>query len=78
MVKQVKIFDKENKTICGGILLENGSVLCGCCGSIFESDDIDTSKYHDNDDKPIYVIETYKSWISLSDEIMMNNDLQLF
>lgn len=39
-MKQVKIFDIENQLIHGGILLENGDIICGCCGGLIPKDEI--------------------------------------
>lgn len=39
MSKQVKFVDEE-LNVLGGIELDDGSVICGCCGSIFEPDDM--------------------------------------
>ena len=40
----------------GGIQLENGDVICGCCGGIVPRDEVE-------------VIETYKDWMNLDEEI---------
>ena len=39
MIKQLIFKDLDNNTIHGGLLLENGDVICGCCGAIQEHDD---------------------------------------
>lgn len=31
--KQVKFFDSENQAIHGGILINDETLICGCCGS---------------------------------------------
>ena len=36
MAKQIKFKDLDDNTIHGGILLDNGDVVCGCCGGLFE------------------------------------------
>lgn len=41
-MKQVKFIDLENNEIHGGILLDNGDVVCGCCGGLIEGDEIGT------------------------------------
>lgn len=55
MSKQVKFVDKE-LNVLGGIELNDGSVICGCCGSIFEPDDI-------------VIITRYDTWVNLTEEI---------
>ena len=55
MSKQVKFVD-EKLNILGGIELDDGRVLCGCCGSIFEPEDI-------------HIITRYDTWINLTEEI---------
>lgn len=39
MAKQVKIKELEGGVEVGGIMLDNGDVICGCCGSIFPIDE---------------------------------------
>ena len=36
MAKQIKFKDLENNVIHGGILLDDGNVICGCCGGLLE------------------------------------------
>lgn len=38
-MKQIKFKDLENDTIHGGIMLDNGDAICGCCGGLFEADE---------------------------------------
>lgn len=38
-MKQIKFEDLENNSIHGGIMLDNGDVICGCCGGLFEADE---------------------------------------
>lgn len=61
MVRQIKFRDinGDGFGILGGIQLDNGDIICGCCGGIFEADDPD-----------IEIIEVFDSWVSISDEIM--------
>lgn len=60
---QVKIYDRENKLEHGGIVLEDGSILCGCCGGIIASDEI--SIKHCKEDSLRYLneetLEIYKA-----------------
>lgn len=55
MSKQVKFVDEE-LNVLGGIELDDGRVLCGCCGSIFEPDKIS-------------IITRYDTWVNLTEEI---------
>lgn len=56
LIKQVKFKAKDEDEILGGILIDNEYVICGCCGSVFEKDDVE-------------IIQTLK-WIPISDEII--------
>lgn len=40
-MKQVLIYDKENSVRHGGILLDNGDVVCACCGGLIPQDKIE-------------------------------------
>lgn len=40
-MKQVLIYDKENRVRHGGILLDNGDVVCACCGGLIPQDEIE-------------------------------------
>lgn len=60
MLRQVKIKDLENDMITGGIMLDNGDVICGCCGSLFPADEIDET----------YEIFVYEYWEDISDTIL--------
>ena len=46
-IVQVLFRDEENN-LCAGIRLDDGRVLCGCCGGIFEPEEITIVKvFHD-------------------------------
>ena len=62
-MKQIKFYDKVNEEIHGGILLDDGDVICGCCGGLIESDDFK---------EDCEVLEEYCTWISLDEEIIGN------
>ena len=53
--KQVKFKDFEGN-ILGGIMIDNKFVICGCCGGVFEMEEIE-------------ILEVYKVWLNISDEI---------
>ena len=61
MIKQIRFLDKENNVIHGGIRLDNGDVICGCCGGLIESDEFDD----DNE-----LLDEYDTWVSLDEEII--------
>jgi hypothetical protein len=50
--KQILFKDIENDVTHIGILTNTGDVICGCCGSIISSDDLDE----------IRIIEIYDGW----------------
>ena len=50
----------DNDTYFGGILIEDGEesfIICGCCGIVFEIDEIEE-------------IQKYEHWVNISDEII--------
>jgi hypothetical protein len=42
-MKQIEFVDKENNCTHGGILTDDGDVICGCCGGLFEADEKGTT-----------------------------------
>ena len=57
-MQMVKFKDLENNTILGGILTDEGNIICGCCGSLIEKDDFQ------------FEIVENLSWIDISNEIL--------
>lgn len=57
-MQMVKFKDLESNTILGGILTDEGNIICGCCGSLIEKDDVNFE-----------IIENL-SWIDISNEIL--------
>ena len=55
-MKQIKFYEVGEDIEIGGILLDDGNIVCGCCGSLFEPEDVE-------------IIKEYESWIVLSEEI---------
>lgn len=53
--KQVKFKDPEGD-ILGGIMVDNKYIICGCCGGVFEVEEVE-------------ILEVYKTWLNISDEI---------
>ena len=61
MAKQIMFVDTEDNNNChGGILLDNGDVICACCGGLFEASDMGTTWC---------IIQEFDQWINIDDEI---------
>lgn len=81
---QVRIYDRENKIEHGGIITDNGDIICGCCGGLIEKDEVSImhcQEEHANNVKHFYenneeencshdIIEVFEYWIDLSDAII--------
>lgn len=63
MIKQIKFIDNENDAIHGGIRLDNGDVICGCCGGLIEADEFT---------EDCEVLEEFDTWVNLDEEIIGN------
>ena len=49
-IVQVLFRDEENN-LCAGIRLDDGRILCGCCGGILEPEEVTIMKvFHDWED----------------------------
>jgi hypothetical protein len=59
-MKQIKFLDVKNAVYHGGILLDDGSVICGCCGGLLEADE---------KDETWKIEKIYKNWVNLDKEI---------
>lgn len=58
LVKQVKFrIIGDSDEIFGGIMVDNQYIICGCCGSVFEVNDV-------------IICQVYNSWLNISDEII--------
>lgn len=76
MVKQCRFFD-VNPLDSGfslgneysGIKLEDGSVVCACCGSIFEPDEVAATIKAVTGDTAIVISRIYDEWVDFSDYI---------
>ena len=64
-MKQIKFIElkKESTRYIGGILTDNGDVICGCCGVIFKSEDRGVTWD---------IVEEYDYWVNFSEEIIGN------
>lgn len=57
-VKQVKFkVIEDSDEIFGGIMVDNEYIICGCCGAVFEIDDV-------------IICKIYESWLNISEEII--------
>lgn len=63
-MKQIKFKDLENDLIHGGILLDDGDVVCGCCGGLIEKDEFE------GNNQTHKILEIYPTWIDISDTII--------
>ena len=61
-MKQIKFFDKENDLIHGGILLDDGDIVCACCGGLIPADE--------HNELGIEILKIYPDWIDFSDSII--------
>lgn len=67
-MKQVMFYDKANDMVHGGLLTDEGNIICGCCGGIIPADEIGGE---DNDTE---IIKVYDFWVNL-DEAICGDDL---
>lgn len=82
---QVKFYDHDNQITHGGILLDDGDLLCACCGDTIPEDEIyiglcektslsDTLKKRYGQNKKenctSYILHIYDSWVDFSKEII--------
>lgn len=61
MAKQVVFKDKFEGGVHAGIALDDGSVICGCCGGLIELEDYT-------------LIKEYEDWVNLEHEIIGDDD----
>lgn len=59
MTKQVLFLDLEG-TVHAGLLLDDGYIVCGCCGSLMEPDDY-------------LLLHVYHEWVNIEEEICGDN-----
>lgn len=63
MNQQIEFRTKRDSRIQGGILLDNGDILCLCCGAIFPADE--------HEENEVEIIHIFYTWKDLSQEILM-------
>lgn len=61
MAKQIVFRDKFENDVHAGIALDDGSVICGCCGGVIEPEDYT-------------LIKEYEYWVNLEPEIIGGDD----
>lgn len=66
-MKQILFYDKENDMRHGGILTDEGDIICGCCGGLIHHNEIGPEYEHE-------IIKIYGDWINL-DEAICGDDL---
>lgn len=72
-MEQIKFKDIDNDCYQGGILLDDGCIICGCCGGLISVDDIG-----DNDQYIARIIARYGgAWQSL-DTGILGDDIEDF
>lgn len=62
-MKQVMFYDKATDMVHGGLLTDEGDIICGCCGRIIPADEIGGE---DNDTE---IIKVYDFWENLDEGI---------
>ena len=55
-------YDKENDVKHGGILTDDGDIICGCCGGLIPADEIGDGCDHQ-------ILEVFDNWVDLDEEI---------
>ena len=59
-MKQIKFYDTDDDKYRGGILLDNGDVICGCCGGVYPAEKKDIA---------FRIEKVYDNWVDLTEEI---------
>lgn len=62
-MKQVMFYDKENEAKLGGILTDDGDIICGDCGGIIPADEIG------GEDDDFVILKEYENWTNLNETI---------
>ena len=44
LTQQVQFWDDDNKEWFGGIMIDNEYIICGCCGSVYECNELEKKK----------------------------------
>lgn len=64
-MKQVKFLDTDNNVIHGGLLTDNGDIICGCCGGLIPADEIG-----EGEKCQARIIKIYNDWMDLDFAIL--------
>ena len=65
-MKQVLFLDLEQKTLQTGFLLDDGRLICGCCGGIYEKEEEGTA---------FTIVKASEEWQDIQSAILENKDL---
>lgn len=65
MARQIIFRDNFENSVHAGILLNDGTALCGCCGGILEPEDF-------------RILHIYDYWVELEPQIAGNDSLEIF
>lgn len=65
---QVRFYDEGDECYIGGIAYRS-EIICGCCGGIFEIEDV-----INNTPNGLVPIREYKYWVDCSESIMGDED----
>lgn len=60
---QCKIKDNDSNLVHGGIITDNGDVICLCCGGLIPQDEV-------GDDKTITILKVYDTWVDLTQYVI--------
>lgn len=61
-MKQIMFYDKANDVRHGGILTDEGDIICGCCGGVIPADEIGEEYDHQ-------ILKIFDYWVDLTEEI---------
>lgn len=62
-MKQVLFYDEENDVMHGGIMTDEGDIICGCCGGLIPADEVGDNHDHQ-------VLKVFDHWIDLDEKIL--------
>ena len=68
-MKQVMFKDLESEEIHGGIMTDEGDVICGCCGGLIEADELE------GDDRTHEILKVFPYWVDL-DEAIIGDEIE--
>lgn len=72
MNQWVKLYNIENEVYTHGIMMDDGNVICMCCGCTIEAEDIAVSVSTEEAKEKGFayrLIESFDDWVDLSRQI---------